>query len=122
MESDSAIACQVNPTVDQVISHAPQTHPTFNALGSLVAGPIQPVPPFENADAVFTAGAPLLRLLEPTLLLFLLAFFTFGGATGNGHSVHTHFFGCGFVGGGEESRVGSHQVRNTTKQFLVLFD
>jgi len=80
------------------------------------------VPPFENADAAFAAGAPFLRLLEPPLLLFLLAFLTLGGATGNGHSLHAQFFGLGFVGGGEESRVGKRQIRNSTHQLLVFFD
>jgi hypothetical protein len=64
---------------------------------------------FENADAAFAAGAPLLSLLEPALFLCLLAFLTFGGATGNGHSLHAQFFSFGFIGGGEESRVGGRQ-------------
>src|SRR5260370_4360867 len=78
--------------------------------------------PLENADAAFAAGAPFLRLLKPALLLFLLALLTFGGAAGNGHSLHTQMFGLGFVGGGEEAGVGSREIRNPAKQLLVLFD
>src|SRR6184192_403923 len=122
MENDSALAGQVKPYVDHVIGHDPQTHPTFDACNAPIERAIQPMSPFENADAAFAAGAPLLRLLEPALLLFLLAFLTFGGATGNGHSLHAQCFGCGFVGGGEESRVGSRELRNPTQQLLVLFD
>src|SRR5258708_22750692 len=77
---------------------------------------------FENPDAAFAASAPLLSLLEPALLLFLLAFLTFGGTTGNGHSLHAQFFRCGFIGGGEESRVGGGENWNATQQLLVLFD
>src|SRR6266540_603905 len=122
MENDSALTGQVKPDVDHVICNDPQTHPTCEASNALVAGPIQPMSPFENADAAFAAGAPLLGLLEPALLLFLLALLTFGGATGNSHSLHAQFLGCGFVGGGEEPRVGSRQIGNSTQQFLVLFD
>src|SRR5258708_26007333 len=91
--------------VDDVIGDDSQTDPTFDAWNALVAGPIQPMSSFENADAAFAASAPLLSLLEPALLLFLLAFFTFGGATGNGHSLHAQLFRCGFLCDGEESRV-----------------
>src|SRR5258708_12054635 len=77
---------------------------------------------FENADAAFAASAPLLSLIEPAFLLFMLAFCTFGGTTGNGHSLHAQFFRCGFIGGGEESRVGGGENWNSTQQLLVLFD
>src|SRR6267142_2441869 len=112
----------MKPDVDHVIGDDSQTDPTFDAWNALVAGPIQPMSSFENADAAFAAGAPLLSLLEPALLLCLLAFHTFGGATGNGHSLHAQFFRFRFVGGGEESRVGSREIRNSTQQLLVLFD
>src|SRR5260221_3997296 len=101
----------MKPDVDHVSGDDSQTDPTFDAWNALVAGPIQPMSSFENADAAFAASAPLLSLLEPALLLFLLAFFTFGGATGNGHSPHAQVFRCGFICGGEEYPV--RRGRNT---------
>src|SRR5260221_291237 len=112
----------MKPDVDHVIGDDSQPDPTFDAWNPLEPGPIQPMAAFENGDAAFGASAPLLSLLEPALLLFLLAFFTFGGATGNGHSLHAQLFRCGFIGGGEESRVGGGENWNSTQQLLVLFD
>src|ERR1700686_2058556 len=94
MENDSTRGGQVKPDVDHVICDDAQTHPTFDAWNALVAGPIQPMSPLANADAAFEAGAPLLRLLEPALLLFLLAFPAFG----------------------------SGEIRSGSKQLLVRFD
>src|SRR5204863_7226052 len=122
VENDSALAGYMKPDVNHVIRYDSQSDPPFDTWSALVAGPIQPMSSFENADPTFAAGAPLLGLLEPALLLFLLALLTFGGATGNGHSLHAQFLGRGFVGGGEEPRVGSRQIGNSTQQFLVLFD
>src|SRR6266851_10365375 len=98
-ENDSALGGQVKPDVDHVIGDDFQPDPTFDAWNAFVAGPIQPMSSFENADAAFAASAPLLSLLEPALLLCLLAFLTLGGATGNGHSLHAQLFRCGFIGG-----------------------
>ena len=108
--------------VDHVISHDTQTDPAFHSLSTFVAGPIQSVPSFEDADAAFASGAPLLRFFEPGLLLFLLPFFAFGGAARNGYLLYAQLFGCGFVGGGEEPSVGGHQIRNPVQQLLMLFD
>ncbi|MCZ2154255.1 MAG: hypothetical protein LC114_10230 [Bryobacterales bacterium] len=59
----------------------------------------------ENTDAAFTAGAPFLKLLEPTLLLSLLAGGTLGVMARNRYTAHPHLLGLGFVGRGEEARV-----------------
>ena len=85
--------------VDHVVCHDAEAHPAFHALGALVSGPIQSMPPFENTDAAFAPGAPLLSFLEPALLLLRLPFLTFGGAAGNRDPLHAQFFGCGLVGG-----------------------
>src|SRR5260370_5625531 len=63
------------------------------------------MPTFENTDAAFTAGAPFLKLLEPTLLLPLLA----GGALGvmarNRHPADPPLLSLGFVSRCKESRI-----------------
>ena len=108
--------------LDQVVGEYPVPAPDRGSVPAVQEGAVPAVAAFEVADPAFAAGAPFLRLLEPPLLLFLLAFLTLGGATGNGHSLHAQFFGLGFVGGGEESRVGKRQIRNSTHQLLVFFD
>ena len=55
--------------VDEVVGDDAKTHPSFHARGPLVATSIQPVSPLEQTDAALAAGAPLLRLAEPALLL-----------------------------------------------------
>lgn len=80
------------------------------------------MPPFENADAAFASGSPLLSFFEPTLLLLLLAFLAFGGTAGNGDSLHAQFLGRRLVGAGEEPRVGRRQIRNPIQQLLMFFD
>ena len=75
------------------------------------------MPAFENADAAFAAGAPLLKLFEPTLLLPLLARRAFGVVTRNGDSFDPQLRGLGFVSGGEESGVRRHALRSPTELF-----
>src|SRR6266436_6984598 len=121
-QCESAPGGQVKSDVDHIICQDPQTNPAFDAVRSLVSGAIQPMPPFENADAPFATGAPFLGFLEPRLLLFLFAFLALGGTAGNTDSLHAQVLGLGFVGGREEACVGSRQIRSPAKQFLVLFD
>jgi len=112
----------VDSDVDHIICDNSEADPPLHTLSALVSRPIQSMPPFEHADAAFATGAPLLGFLEPALLLFLLPFLAFGGTAGNSHSFHTEIFGRGLIGAGEETRVGSHQVRNPIQQLLMFFD
>jgi len=75
---------QVSTDMDEIVGDNSESYPTTDAGWSFVERPPQPVPAFENTDATFTARAPLLKLLEPTLLLALLAGGTFGVGAGNG--------------------------------------
>src|ERR1700688_1780878 len=78
------------------------------------------MPAFKNTDAALTASAPFLELLEPTLLLSLLA----GGALGvmarNRYPLHAPLLGVGFVRGGEEAGIRCHLLRSSSEQFDVL--
>ena len=79
----SAPGREVNTDVDDIVRDDSKTDPPLYALGALVKGSVQPMTPFQDANAALTAGAPLLRVLEPTLLLFQLAFLTLGRTAGN---------------------------------------
>src|SRR5262249_25783989 len=60
---------QVGTDVDYIVSDHPQPDPASDAIRSFIERSSQPMPAFENTDAAFTACAPFLKLLEPTLLL-----------------------------------------------------
>ena len=74
---------QVSTNMDEIVGDNSESYPTTDAGWSFVERPPQPVPAFENTDATFTARAPLLKLLEPTMRLALLAGGTFGVLAGN---------------------------------------
>ncbi len=57
---------------DVVVDH-PESDPALDAVRSFVERSPQPMAAFENTDTAFTACAPLLKLLKPTLLLPLFA-------------------------------------------------
>ena len=85
--------------VDQIVGDDAQSDKASHAIGSLVAATIDPMAAFEDADAAFTAGAPFLKLLEPTLLLPLFAGGALGVMAGNGYPADPHVLCLGFVGG-----------------------
>ena len=60
---------EVVADMNDVVGDHAQPDPTPDAVRSFVERPLQSMPPFENADAAFAAGAPFLKLLEPALLL-----------------------------------------------------
>ena len=70
-----------------------ESDPAPHAVRSFVERSAQPVAGFENADTTFTAGAPLLKLFEPTLLLPLFACGAFGVVAGNRDLANSHIFG-----------------------------
>ena len=83
--------------MDNVVGDHTESDPAPDAGRSFVQRSPQSMAAFENTDAAFTAGAPFLKLLEPTLFLALLA----GGALGvmawNRYSADTCFVGLGFI-------------------------
>src|SRR6266852_2612691 len=78
------------------------------------------MPAFENTDAAFTACAPFLKLLEPTLLLSLLSGGALGVMAGNRYPVDPHLLGLGFVSGGKESGIRRHSLRSVSELFDML--
>src|SRR5437773_2175275 len=78
------------------------------------------MPTFENTDAAFTPGAPFPKLLEPTLLLPLLA----GGALGvmarNRYPADAHLLSLGFVSRGKESRIRRYGLWSASELFDML--
>jgi hypothetical protein len=55
--------------VDQVVGDDTEADPALDAGQAFVAAAVQAVASLQKADAAFTAGAPLLGVAEPTLLL-----------------------------------------------------
>ena len=64
--------------MNDIVGDHPKSDPAPDAVWSFIKGSPQPMSAFENTDAAFTARAPFLKLLEPTLLLPLLARGAFG--------------------------------------------
>ena len=73
----------------------------------------------ENADATLTAGAPLLRVAEPALLLQGSALSTLGAKVGDRHALEASLMGVGFVARGEEAGVRSDQPRRMPELLLM---
>ena len=122
-EGTSPRACllgQVGTDVNDVVGDHPKSDPAPDAVRSWIARSPQAVPAFENTDPAFTARAPFLKLLEPTLLLPLLAGRALGVMARNRYPADPHLLGLGFVGGGKESGIGRQALRSASELFDVL--
>src|SRR5437870_2015364 len=73
----------------------------------------------QEADATLAAGAPLLRLAEPALLLQLLALAALGAAVGNGDPLDAKGVRGGFIADREGAFVGGHQVRHARELLFM---
>src|SRR5437763_8066563 len=90
---------QVGPSMNSVVSYHTQSDPAPDAVRPSIQRSPQPMSPLENTDAAFAAGTPFLKLLEPALLLPLLARRAFGVMARNRHLADSHLLGLGFVRG-----------------------
>src|SRR5215472_12336692 len=106
--------------MDDVVGDYSESDPAPDAARSFVQRSPQPMPAFENTDAAFTAGAPFLKLFEPTLLLPLLA----GGALGvmawNRYPADTYVVGLGFISGLKEPGIGGYLLGSMSELFDML--
>ena len=68
-----ALAGHVIADVNQVVSDHSESDPSLHAAKSFIAGPPQPMPAFEDADAALAASPPFLQFLKPPLLLLFSA-------------------------------------------------
>jgi hypothetical protein len=85
--------------MNDMVGDHPESDPAPDAAQSFIKGSPQPMSAFENTDAAFTAGAPFLKLFEPTLLLPLLASGAFGVVARNRDPADPHLLGFGFLSG-----------------------
>jgi len=108
--------------VDQVVGDNSKPNKPPHSVRSSVAAATDPVTPFENADAAFTAGAPFLGFLKPPLFLLLFALRALGGSTGDRHPLHAHLLGLGFIGGREETRIGGGHLGSTPELLDMPLD
>src|SRR2546421_4662569 len=83
---------------DIVGDHA-EPDPPLDAVRPFIERSTQPMPAFENTDAAFTTGAPLLKFLKPTLLLPLFACGTLRVVARNRDPADSYLMGLGFVSG-----------------------
>src|SRR5437764_370405 len=83
--------------VEEIVGDHAEPDPALHSGFSLVAAAVEPVPPFDHADAAFASGPPFLAVAEPTLLLLAFALKTFGRAIGNRDAFDAHCFGCCLV-------------------------
>src|SRR5258708_16437507 len=97
MSPRTCLLCQVCADMDDVVGDDAESDPAPDAVRPFVERSAQPMPTFENTDAAFTPGAPFLKLLEPTLLLPLLACGALGVMTPNPYPADPHLLSLGFV-------------------------
>ena len=110
----------VVPDMDEVVGDYSKADPSFHPAKSFIAGSLQPMPTFENTDTAFAPRAPVLKLLEPTLLLLLFSLPAGSSVGGDGNVFHSHLLGGRFVGGGKESGIGCHRPRRAAKLLAMV--
>ena len=97
--SSAGLFGQVGADMNDVVGHDTKSDPPPDAVRSSVQRSPQPMPPFENTDAAFAAGAPFLKVFEPPLLLPLFARGTFCVMARDRDPADPHLPGLGFVRG-----------------------
>src|SRR6266478_2105942 len=83
--------------MNDIVGDHSESDPAPDAVRSWIAGSPQAVPASENTDPAFTTRAPFLKLLEPTLLLPLLAGRALGVMARNRYSPDPHRLGLGLL-------------------------
>ena len=111
---------QVGTNMNDVVGDDPKPDPAPDAVDTFIERSPQPMPAFENADSAFAAGAPFLKLLEPSLLLPLFAGRALGVMARNRYLLDAHLLGLGFVSGGKESGVRRDLLRRVSELFHML--
>src|SRR6478735_3884216 len=105
--------------VDKVIGDDTQADPALHSSGSFVATAVQPVTALQQADAAFAAGAPLLRIAEPALLLQDPALGALGAKVRDRDTLDTSLVRIGVVASREEDGICSDQPRGMTELLLM---
>ena len=90
---------QMSTDMYDVVSDHPKSDPALDSVRPFIERSTQPMPAFENTDAAFTAGAPLLKFLKPPLLLPLFACGALSVVARNRDPADSHLMGLGFVSG-----------------------
>ena len=85
--------------MNDVVGDHSESDPAPDAVRSFIERSSQSVTAFENTDPAFTARAPFLKLLEPTLLLALLASGALGVVARDRYPLDSHRLGLGLVSG-----------------------
>ena len=120
-----SLACLLfqHPTdVDEVVGDDAEPDPALHSDSAFVAAAVEPVSPFDHADAPLASGSPSLAVAEPALFLLALALSTFGGAIGNADAFDASRFRRSLILGGVEPSVCRHQTRRASELRLVGFD
>ena len=73
-----ALVLERATNIDEVVGNHPKSDPTLHADVAPISAAVKTMPPLGDADAPLAAGAPLLAVAEPTLLLLAFAFGTLG--------------------------------------------
>src|SRR5437867_2513385 len=102
--------------IDDVVGDHAEADPALHSDKALVTAAVEPVAALDHADASLAAGAPLLTIAEPALLLLALAFGAFGRAIGNADPLDSFRFRCRLVLIGIERRIGRDQSRRASQQ------
>src|SRR5262249_11785610 len=108
--------------VDDVVGDHAEADPALHSDKALVAAAAEPMPAFDDADAPFAAGAPLLAVAEPALLLLAPAFRALGRAVGDADAFDTLRLRGGLVSVGIERGIRRDQAGRASQQDLMPLD
>src|SRR5437667_1691833 len=108
--------------VDEVVGDDAEPDPALHSGTALVTAAIEPVSPFDDADAPFASGSPFLAIAEPALFLLTLALGALGGAIGDADAFDTSRFRRRLILSGVEPGVCGHKARRAAEPGLMDFD
>ena len=100
--------------VDEVVGDHAEPDPALHAGIAFVAAAVEPVSPFDHADAPLASGPPFLAVAEPALLLLALALGALGGAIGNADAFDALAFAAPHSWR-SRTRVGRDQTRRASE-------
>src|SRR5262245_40285239 len=104
--------------VDDVVGDHAEADPALHSDEAFVTAAVEPMSALDHADASLAAGAPLLTVAEPALLLLTFAFRAPGRAIGNADAFDALCL-CGrLVLVGVECGIRRHQARRASQQGL----
>src|SRR5215212_1640579 len=103
----------------QIVGENAPADPALHPIIAVVPAAIQPMPPFEPADASFNAGAPVPTTTEPALPLVRQSGRRFAPWSWQDNPCDTTLLGCPFIRGCRQFAIPSNQSWRVAKLLAV---